>query len=505
MNLDQNFYLDVLTLLIYTMDEDAMHISKQALAQYATQMNGTATPVSIQAQAYVEAIKSLLQENVDLNIESEVEVLLAKIGHTIETDSSIDLVTIVRTLIANKSKIHPIRIKRLKDKLSNALLCTVGKRCVSGLFNKIAKASSSTDAITQSLLIEEFLDTARNIVGECKRASLDTNSLVEEFSFDDKESLIKTFESFNADSTNKDFVSGLQGLNEMLGGGASLGEFCSIAALSGHFKSGFLNAWLRWIATLNKPVKRSGKPCIVFISLENEIKINLRDWYYDYSVNTLGKEPDIGLSSAEMAEIVMRAYETNGWCVKVYRRMAHQFDFEDWVKIHTDLDSNGYDVQVSILDYMTLMKPETSVGGTAAEQYEALATRLGNYANHKRMLTITGLQLNGKASELSNSGYEDAVKKYSELHLAKSKGIKNALDVLIFSHIEYNESNEKFWTIAINKHKYEKPVVPLAQRYCAYKFEQFGILDDNDTVAKFTRNIRTGDGDSTKDLFSDDF
>jgi hypothetical protein len=186
-------------------------------------------------------------------------------------------------------------------------------------------------------------------------------------------------------------------------------------------------------------------------------------------------------------------YGRNGFKLMVYRKMGDYFDYDAWVKLHTDLEESGHRIIGSMLDYITLMNAGDS-NENGAKKLQQLGNRIGNYGNHHGFLTITGLQLNGDAEILAASGQTNIVKRYGAAHLADCKGFKKELDFLIYLHCEINHVGVKYLTMKLDKHKYVHDT-PEEYKYCAYRFTEHGIMDDVNGKCKAVYNIYADEDD----------
>ena len=150
-------------------------------------------------------------------------------------------------------------------------------------------------------------------------------------------------------------------------------------------------------------------------------------------------------------------------------------------------------VVATVLDYLTLCHrlPEDREHNDAV-QLQMLANRFHNHSNHNGIFFATGFQLETAASQLAASGKHNIVKQYNESHLSDCKGIKRELDQLFFLELEKNHHGVTYLTMAWNKNRYEHHTAA-EDKYFAYRFTNFGILDDVD-----------GEDKSVKDIYADD-
>jgi hypothetical protein len=131
-----------------------------------------------------------------------------------------------------------------------------------------------------------------------------------------------------------------------------------------------------------------------------------------------------------------------------------------------------------LIDYPALMKIEVNDKDNAPKALEKLYQKLMDLAHARDIALFAGLQLDKTAEQLVSAGEVCAVKKLTGAALADAKGIRRALDILIFQMIEHID-NIDYITFSWNKHRNNAPPPP-KDKFCAYRFQgdDIGIIDD---------------------------
>ena len=232
------------------------------------------------------------------------------------------------------------------------------------------------------------------------------------------------------------------------------------------------------------------KPAIVFISLENEVYMNMMDWFKAAYINAKGRKPT-GMSDDDVINVVTDIYSKNGIDLLVYRKLGSLFGPEEFIELHESIIAEGYTIIASLLDYITLMRvPEA--GGTDSKRIQMMCNTVVNYCKHKGIIHVTGAQLSAEAAGLASDGYTDVVKRFNEKHLADCKGIKREYDIVVFMHIETNHMGIKYLTMRKDKHRHQ-PSSKEEDKYVAYRFTDNGIPDDVGGANLVVKNIYADD------------
>lgn len=475
-----DFFLNVLCLAVYSTEEATLRILNVVIDIFDEESNSDSAFQDELSKFYIELVREIVRDSLDVSKKGDVAALIVKLKQHPLVKEDPSIVEDIKEIINNKDDATRRRITNLQKSIRNWAVLYRNNQTMRKMFAKKQKAESTKNGITQDLLLQEMLDHAKEFIGQHE----DTNVLsanVDFINMADIGSVTKGMKSFKDKRVDRVWRSGLQGMNRLFGpnhDSAVPGEFIGYAALSHHYKSGMLMNWARWICMLNTPgsIGKEFIPVVVFFSLENEVFENQMEWFKNAYSNHYGEPPSKNMTDREIIEYVTTEYAKNGFQLLVFRKMGEEFGYEEYVREIESLEQRNYKVLGSIIDYATLMKYPEDAGSNDAKKLQTLCNRIGNYANHKGMITITGFQLGTEAQVLADSGTVNVVKKYGPAHLADCKGIMRELDVLFFMHLEKNHQGVSFVTMKIAKHKYCR--LP-SNNYTAYQLhETLGLIDD---------------------------
>lgn len=499
MLLDQRTFLDAICLLLHNSDEIARRLVKTAVEEYNVSCEENPAVRNTTSDLYVSIITGLLDPDVRLNIKSDrSRVLMAHKDHPAIKESP-SLFEQLQNLMFPAEPPSQRRINAMERTIRSAILWNLERKALGRMFAKNASAATSTDPLTQDMLISEVLEHARDLVRSIdtsvgKQQRVTADDPIDFIDMSDKTSIGRALQMFRKQRSTSVFKTGLQGLNKLFGepGGPCRGEFVAIAALAGNYKTGILKDFLRWITTINNPGTEAGiQPAVVFISLEDEVHKNLMSWFAAAYIQAYKKAPE-NLTDEEIVVQVLELYTRRNFKPLIFRKLRGEFSYHDFIELQSDLKTKGYTVVATIVDYLSLMKIDDNDGkSNTAVAIQNLFGAFKQFANHSGQLIITGIQLDTAAATVAASGVVNVVKHFGQCHLADCKGILRELDVLIFQHIERNHLGVPYLTQRVYRHRHETlPPNP----YVAYRFSPtVGIMDDVD-----------GESQAIYDIFKDD-
>ena len=504
MDTGPDFFLEILSLLVYDFTEDSLKLAKYATDIYENDIKGNSMIDDELTKMYVGFIRDVIKNEVDLNNPAEIgKILLSVKSHPeVIRDNSIYM-NIEKMMTCDRTLITPRRILNLQRKIKGWIMLSKSQSSIRRMFKKSTQCQSSSDTDRQNILLNEILEESRELAKAFESNVTSENATLDFIDMSCKASITKGINKNKKKNAKKGYTTGLQGVNRMFGvnGGPLPGEFICVAALSHNYKSGLLMDFARWMTTLNKPRNDDGKiPCVVFISLENEVHENMMQWFVAAYINIYKEKPSKRMTDEEIIEKVYEIYNQNGIKLLVYRKVGELFGYEDWATLHLQLIEQGYHVMASILDYITPMKLEDSKV-FEAKKIQRLCHKMKTFADQQQITVITALQLGTAAYELASSDVSHVVKKFTAFHLAECKSARQEFDVFIYAHIEKNHLDVPYLTLKLDKHRYVSST-PLEDKSTAYRFMgELGIMNDIEGKDMSVANIYA-DGESEADTAS---
>ena len=472
-------YLDTLCLLIYTSDEVSRALAEDVLKIFEEDVKENPIVDNPETRFWLGIIQDIIETKIDTSKNFEVSAMMAKYRENPIAKANPDLVDTLEEVFAGRASVGNMRIDAMKNNINNYLIFYHTEKAL----KKATKILSRFPNVVNPERQKEILDTVYEYAKEAVRAHEESVAVdvdqIDFVDFTDRNSIKKVMQMNKTRKESSILKFGLQALNRMLDDkllGVKPGEFGCIISPSHHGKTYTLMNMARWVAMYNVPVVKTGfRPAIVFISLENELDENVNAWFRDAYINIFHKKPE-GLSEDEMIDSVIAEYGKNGFGLLVFRRLANQFGFDEYQALIKKIQSSGYHVIASFIDYISLMKVTETVGATRALQLQQLVRDMKTFANHEQIFTMTAMQIDREGAKQLGGGNTYIVKKFSPANLADCSYAYHEFDICIFQALEEVQDQGRYLTMKISKHRYT--VINPNYSFCAWRFGSLGILDD---------------------------
>lgn len=260
-------------------------------------------------------------------------------------------------------------------------------------------------------------------------------------------------------------VTGMQGLNAMLGGGFQKTKAYSFFGVSGDGKTTTLENLVYQLWKYNKGVNlqdKTKKPCIIFLTMEDlvpEVVCSL------YNIITHGQE----LEKAESAEEAIQQFESIGMNfdensddnnIKIFIKFkpVHSVTTDYVYKLIDDLAKQGYECICFLQDYLGRINPVEKTN----DSYQDLGNimnELKTVAMTRNIPVITAAQLNREAIKLIEEGRgankNDLMRKLSRANIGESVKIDQNLDGSIIILRETSPDNKLYMGFKLCKNRYK--------------------------------------------------
>ena len=313
------------------------------------------------------------------------------------------------------------------------------------------------------------------------------SAIIDEVDISDKESINRVYASIKEENEGGGgFMTGVQGINGMIGGKFRLGEQWGLYGLQHNYKTGFSLTIFKQICMYNTPILKDPKkkPLLLRISFEDSLVLNFQYLYKNMWENETGKV----LSKKDLAEMdigVMTEYVTNklsatGFHVKLLFVNPSDWTYKDICNLVLKYEAEGYEVQMVMVDYLTKISKEGCTQGATGQDVRNLFERIKAFMASKGILFITPHQLSTEAKGLMRDGYNDFVKRLpGGGYTADSKQIDQVIDGELFFHIErLKGKNEAYFTVQGGKLRRIEQVDE-DDKYRVYKFVRKGVILDD--------------------------
>lgn len=296
---------------------------------------------------------------------------------------------------------------------------------------------------------------------------------------------------------------GWQGINRMLDGGIRRGEEAVIGALQHQYKTGFSLTLFKQLAIYNTPIltNQLKKPLMIRISFEDSLDLNFQFLYQNFYENENGCRANMtDLASEDISTYVTSKLAVSGYHTKFYNVNPSLWGYIDICGKILELEAEGYEVHVCMVDYLLKVPTVGCDKGAAGEDIRNMYERIRNFMTSRGIAFITPHQLSTEAKMLVRSNSTDFVKLVpGGGYYAGCKQIDQVVDLEIFIHIE-KVNGSAYLSVQRGKHR-KVEQTPDEYLYCALPFKgKGGIMDDlhtSDTTRKRPGGGPIGSGDET--------
>lgn len=264
----------------------------------------------------------------------------------------------------------------------------------------------------------------------------------DEVRFDQPES-VKVITDRIGEINNGDRVwkTGHQKMNTMTQDGFREGETWVIGALPHNDKTGTSLTLFRQFVQYNDPfVRKPGKkPTLVRITMEDPLTTNFQYLYKDIMVNKVREFVDPKkVSPDEIMRVVMEHFSKPGYDVRMRDVNPSEWTFRSLFNYVNQLEAENCDVQVLMIDYLSMMPTTGCRQGPHGTDLQDLFRRVRNFCRSKGILFITPHQLSTEARNLTRGIVTDeTLLPYITLkgYWQDCKGLDREFDGAFYVHI----------------------------------------------------------------------
>lgn len=339
----------------------------------------------------------------------------------------------------------------------------------------------------KSAIVKEFESLTAELQTQFRRAK---NEEEQESMFSLKDGIfLSTVREVHDDLNNpRNFLkTGMQGMNDMLGGGFECGRLYVYFGLPGEGKSTTLLNLCYQMKKHNRfyqtkdPTKT---PCIVLLTMENKVKesVNrlfdvstragsLRDVDPEQAVQMMQQDGELYLSDDNPIDIIIKFKPTNS------------IDTSYLYTLVEDLEDEGYEVVCMVQDYIGRIRSVDHSADLRLE-YGNVVDEMKVFANIKDIPVISASQLNRDASkhidEARKSNKNDLVRLMGRSNVSESMLILNNCDGAFMLAPEFTPDGKKYLGVQKVKSRF-LPLKRLDYVYLPYEDgSEISLIEDAD-------------------------
>ena len=370
-------------------------------------------------------IKRGIEARLDLNL-SDPYMILKHINGGILDDSIVDL--------KEFAGLTGAEIQWLNSMVSEALKYSHIYNNVDELYDLCSRIRSA-DIVSRSEMVKEFEGKINDIQNDFRR-SRNVNQADAIFSLRDGYFEDIMYDTYNTlSSPRRKLITGMQGMNELLGGGFENGRCYVFFGLPGEGKSTVILNILYQLKKYNRnyqtkdPTKR---PCVALLTMENTItesverlfgmatsRTNMTDFSPEGAIKMLREEGELYLTGDSPIDIIIK-FEPS-----MSVDTSYLYTFTE------DLEDQGLEVIAMFQDYIGRIRSTERYQDTRLE-YGAIVDEFKTFAEIKDIPVISVAQLNRDASKHIDEGRKasksDLVRLIGRSNISESMLILNNID-----------------------------------------------------------------------------
>jgi replicative DNA helicase len=428
-------------------------------------------------------IKKGIEARLDYNLTSP-HMILSHINGSI-----IDAVN-----LSDYQDLSSAEINWMNNMVSEALKYTHVYNNVDKLMDICTKIRSK-DYTSKSEVVSEFEKTINNIQNDFRRAKNETQT-ESVFSLQDgyfEDTMYDTYNTLN--SPRRKLVTGMQGMNELLGGGFENGRCYVYFGLPGEGKSTIILNMIYQIKKYNRDYKTKDptkRPCIVLLTMENTVtesverlfgmatgRSSMTDYEPENVIKMLRDEGELYLNDSSPIDIIIKFKPSNS------------VDTSYLYTLTEDLEDQGLEVIALFQDYIGRIRSTERLQDTRLE-YGMIVDEFKTFAEIKDIPIITVAQLNRDASKHIDEGRKasksDLVRLIGRSNISESMLILNNIDAGFLIAPETTGTNERFLGVQRIKIRYNAGNREFV--YLPFSKNTLKLLEDYGGIANFKSTMR---------------
>ena len=354
----------------------------------------------------------------------------------------------------------------------------------------------TSDFNTRGNIVHEIEDIVDDMKNNFRRAKVNDNSTDMTFSLREG-----VFQSAVTDTWNmitnpsRRLITGLQGLNEMTGGGFESGRVYMLLGTSGVGKSITLLNLIYQMKRFNrnyKPKDPTKTPCILLLTMENTVVETITRLFdlviensagmANYSVNDvirmLREQGELVLNDSSPIDIVIR-YKAN-----------KSVDTSYLYSLCDDLEDEGYEVICLVQDHVKRIR-SIYPGSDIRLELGDIVNEFKVFAAYKDIPVITNSHLNREAAKIledaARKANQDAGKLLGKSNIGESMLMIDNLDCGIIITLDFDKEENRYMTFNLIKMRDKTNRLYIAQPFVPGS--TIRLMEDMGGIPQFKESI----------------
>ena len=305
------------------------------------------------------------------------------------------------------------------------------------------------------------------------------------------------YDTYNTlNSPRRKLVTGMQGMNELLGGGLENGRVYVYFGLPGEGKSTVILNIIYQIKKYNRDYKTKDptkRPCVVLLTMENTVvesidrlfgmatnHQHMTEFTPENAIKMLREEGELYLTDASPIDIIIKYKPSNSVDTSYLYTLAE------------DLEDQGLEVIAMFQDYIGRIRSTERLQDTRLE-YGMIVDEFKIFAEIKDIPVVTVAQLNRDASKHIDEGRQksksDLVRLIGRSNISESMLILNNIDAGFLIAPEITQSGERFLGVQRIKIRYDAGEREFV--YLPFAGNALKLVEDYGGIANYRTTMRT--------------
>ena len=311
------------------------------------------------------------------------------------------------------------------------------------------------------------------------------------------------YDTYNSlSSPRRKLITGMQGMNELIGGGFENGRCYVYFGLPGEGKSTVMLNILYQIKKYNKDYKTKDptkKPCIVLLTMENTVTESIERLFGmatglsdmtnlapDGAIKMLREKGELYINDESPIDII------------IHFKPSNSVDTSYLYSLTEDLEDQGMEVIAMFQDYIGRIRSTQRYQDTRVE-YGAIVDEFKIFAEVKDIPVITVAQLNRDASKHIDEGRKssksDLVRLIGRSNISESMLILNNIDAGFIIAPELTDTGIRYLGVQRIKIRYKAGDLEFA--YLPFMENSLKLEEDFGGIPKYKKSMRDEEFGST--------
>ena len=297
---------------------------------------------------------------------------------------------------------------------------------------------------------------------EFRKNDFNKQSATTRFRLSAMEDTVTEIHKYITNPSNR-LITGMQGFNDILGGGFQKTRLYCIFGLAGEGKTITLVNLLYQVWKRNKNVvckDKTKKPCIILLTMENLVIEYISTLFYVITQGKRLKEQNTAQDC--LREFKERKFEyTNPESdieILIDYKPVNSVDTRYTYQLIEEMEDEGFECIMLFMDYLARIKPSEATKDTYVD-LGTIANDFKSLAISKDIPVLTASQLNRQAATIvdqgRNSNYKDTIKNLGRTTIGDSINIDRNIDGSIIIVPEEDQRGNKYMAFKLTKHRYE--------------------------------------------------